>query len=390
MEQSGDPESSTKAEIITRRAAGFVHAIKTRLFEMAFWKFYLMVLLIAMLQNGVWYSPLALQYWMMSTDILHNPFVSQNNVEWVLSAFLGPALAYFLHMNGSVLAYCILQLSIFLLGFTALIFIIRRRNGDYIARCLLLVFFLSPLPNILFTSLGTPDVMTALLAIAVAAFWEELPVVFVGSLLLGVNHPEQANLIVLLMVLFSLFTRRLRQSAGFALYALGGLVLGEVLLQWFLSSHNFDIVFTRLDYVMGMGLGSFIESGLSEPFALLYSLFSLTLPFVVAYLLMFGRKNRIAPAFMLCSLIALASMLFAFDQTRVFSLMTFPLLCVLVLAPAFQRMQSSDAEFFKALLAASFIAGILIPRFVVWNGSVSSSVYPHILKFLHDQYGVFR
>ena len=377
----------TQPEIIKSRMGFIVQEVRRRLFGMAFGPFYLLILGLAVLQNGVWYSPLARQYLLMSKDIFRNPFLGETAIEWVTSSFLGPALAYYTSMNRSLLSYCILQLAIFLVGFTALILVVRHRNGDFIARTVLIVFFLSPLPHVLFTWLGAPDILTTLLSMVIVVFWGNPVAAMIGGFLLGVNHPEQGATAMLLLTLFSLLTRRIRDTVAFALAGVGSLILGAWAVQWFFTRHNFDIVFTRVDYIIGMGLPAFLRSALSEPFALLFSLYNALILFVAVYLWFFWRKGRLAVAFVSCSLLAFVSILFTLDQTRVFAILTFPPLLLLVMSPSFQEMEPTQKEFFESVLAIAFIAGILIPRFVVWNGSVSSSAYAHIIAYLHAPSG---
>ena len=372
------------SELLKKRVVSFYQKTAQLVFGMKFWGFYCLVIMFSVIQNGVWYSPQTERLWLMSKDIFTNPFLGNPNNQWLLSSFLGPMLGYFTSMNQSIWSYSLLHLIIFLVFFTILIAAIRNRNGDFIARTVLIIFLISPISNVLFTWLGSPDILTTLLSMMIVVFWDNSLVLFVGAFLLGTNHPEQGLVILLLLTTFSFLTRSKKETIGFALIGLGSLVLGKLLIELFFHIHHFDVEFSRMSYIPKTGLFRYVKSTLSNPFALLFSLYNVLILFIATYVSYFWKKEKSAIAFVVYSLLAFITILITLDQTRVFSILTFPALLLLVLTPSFQNLKLGEKEFFKNILAISLLAGILIPRFTILDGTIYYSTYQSLVVFLHD------
>jgi hypothetical protein len=83
--------------------------------------------------------------------------------------------------------------------------------------------------------------------------------------------------------------------------------------------------------------------------------------FVVVYLAYYWRSHRTALAFGACSLAAATVMLFTVDQTRVFAVLSFPLVLLLILRPPFLELPSSERPFFENVLALVLLAALLAP-----------------------------
>jgi hypothetical protein len=96
---------------------------------------------------------------------------------------------------------------------------------------------------------------------------------------------------------------------------------------------------------------------------------------LVPYILYFGIRARESIAFAVCNILAFITILFTLDQTRVFALVIFPVWLLLITSPAFLGLEAQEREFFKRLFAYSLIAGLLVPRIVVWDGNIYSSVF---------------
>jgi len=377
----------TRSEIIKSKVILAIRQVTRRLFGISFWAFHVLILGLSVLQNGLWYSPQTVLFWLASKDIFRNPFLGQADNEWALSSFLGPALAYFTSTNRSILSYSLLHLVVFVVGFTALTLVIRHQYGDFVARASLIVFFLSPLSNVLFTWLGSPDTLTTLLSMAIVVSWNNSWALPICGFLLGVNHPEQGSIILLLLTLFSLLTRTRRETIQFALTGMGALLVGALALQWYFFIHHFEVLYTRVEYILLEGPFPYVKATFSQPFALVFSLYNVLLLFIIGYLAYYSRNRKIARAFVVYSVLAFMVMLVTLDQTRVFAILTYPAVLLLVLSPSFQHLEPADREFFEILLGISFLIGILIPRFTVFNGNVFFSAYPDIIGFLHNPDG---
>jgi len=371
-----------QSNAVKNLAASVLTKIARRIFGMPFWLLYVLVLGFCLLQNGLAVGPQTPGLLQASTDITVNPFIVQRGDEWLLSSYLGPVLGYVTSMNRSILSYFLLHVIVFLVCFTMLIAVIRRSSGDFAARCVTLAFMLSPISNVLFTWVGSPDILTTLLAMTVVVFSGNPLILGLSAFLLGTNHPEQGLAILVLLTMMCIHTRRALNTVKFAAVSMGCLTMGILAVQWWFSSHNFDVLFTRLHYFVMHGLFPHMRASLSNPFALVFSLFNVLILFVAAYVVYFWKKDRVAVGLVVYSVLAFITVLFTLDQTRVFAVITFPALVLAIISPSFARLKGSERRFFEMVLTICFVAGILLPRFVVWNGAIYGSVYPAYLQQL--------
>jgi hypothetical protein len=277
-----------------------------------------------------------------------------------------------------------MHLMILIIFFPLLVFIVRRRYGDFIARTVLILFSLSPISSVLFTWLGSPDILTALSSMMIVVFRKNLFLLFVGGFLLGINHPEQGLLILLLIALFIFLTEGKKEAFKFSLVCLSSYLLVILLINWYFHWYDFSVEFSRLDYISDVGLSRYITATFSNPFALLFSLYNVLLIFISTYVFYFWKNNRLPFAFLVYSLLAFVTILVTLDQTRVFSILTFPGLLLLVFSPSFLSVSQSEKDFFKSVLTISLFAGILIPRFVVWDGNIHSAAYNQLIVQILD------
>jgi hypothetical protein len=138
---TGDPEKSLmkQSEFIKVRATDLLQKITQMVFGINFWLFFGFVFFLPILQNGIWYSPQTERLLLISKDIFKNPFLEQPWNQWLLSSFLGPVLGYITSANRSLLYFSVMHLMILIIFFPLLVFIVRRRYGDFIARTVLIL-----------------------------------------------------------------------------------------------------------------------------------------------------------------------------------------------------------------------------------------------------------
>jgi len=375
------------SEILNNYKTFFFYKLPQFIFGVKFWWFYSSILILSILQNGVWYSPQTERLWLMSENIFANPFLDQPKNQWLLSSFLGPLLGYVTSANRSIYLYSLLHLIIFIIFFTVMIAVAKQRHGDYIARSVLILFFLSPISNVLFTWLGSPDIITFLLSMALILFEKNIPVLVISAFLLGMNHPEQGLVILILLAIFTCTSgERPKEVFKFALVGIGSLLLGKFLVGWYFEIFNFDVTYSRAEYISNGGLYLYVKSTLSNPFAMMFSLYNILYIFIAIYLAYYWKKEKIAFAFLVYSLLAFTVILFTLDQTRVFSILTFPGLLLLVFSPTFRDSPTEQKEFFQNVLSILLLAGIFIPRFTILNGEVHFSSYQYLVETLHNAY----
>jgi hypothetical protein len=166
-----------------------------------------LLVILSIIQNGIWYSPQTERLLLVSQNIFRNPFNEQVTNQWLLYSFLGPIIGYLTHLNSSLITYSLLHFAVFLLLFGVFLIVVRYRMGDFAARIIMIAFFLTPLPNIVFTWLGSPDVFTILLAGTIVVFSSNPACLFPTYFLMGINHFEQGSIILALTTIFMGITR---------------------------------------------------------------------------------------------------------------------------------------------------------------------------------------
>ena len=133
-----------RSHVVLAAATSILHRVRRGVFALNFWSFYCLILTLAIIQNGVWRSPQASYLWILSQDIFRNPFTYEPAYEWLRPSVLGPWMAYVTSANPSLSSYVFLHFLILLFGLSILAFMVRRRLGDFAARCLMVAFFAAP------------------------------------------------------------------------------------------------------------------------------------------------------------------------------------------------------------------------------------------------------
>lgn len=365
------------------RLTQLLDRIRKLVFESPYWAFCAVLLAACVLQNGIWYSPQATRFLDIAKDLTTIPATLEVYNQWYLYSYLGPTLAWVFGATGSLFIFTLFHLGALLAFFALMARVLRQRAGDFVARSILIVFFLTALPSVLFTWLGGPDVFTFALASLIVIFWRNAAIVALAAVLLGVNHFEQGVAILALSVVYLLYAEGRREALQFAMIVAPGLLLGRVALEWHFADYDFGISFSRLTYFVAFGAHPYVIATVGNLPALLYSLFQLAAVFLVGLSLHNLPAGKTTRAFLFAANLGFYLILFTLDQTRVFALVTFPLWLFLLLSPEYTKLSKPNALFFQRILGALFVAGLLVPRLVVWEGRVHASAYLQILEFIY-------
>lgn len=338
------------------------------------WKFLTVLFLATFFRTGVTFVAPALLP--IAQDPFHNPF--QNPYEhYLFWSWLGPFLA---HTVGATTAF---TFTLFYLGFsiafTALMVRWLFANLDEAAaRTALVVFSLLPVSATSYYWVFT-DSLTLFLLAAALYFPRAWPVVLVLGVGLGMQHFEQAAF-GSAAALFALVwagrrgvTRR--YTWRWALALLVGAVIGKLVLvaifhhhgihvnsgRWFWLRKGWPIMLRRFAY--------------SYHFAI-FSAFGVGWLVVLRYLRRTGAEVRpVAVAlFGLLLLLPISD-----DPTRVYAIVTFPVLCLFFLDD-----RDFLASFDRAALGTLVLLWILVPFMFVWSGKpiVSAAAYD-LYKGIH-------
>lgn len=259
-----------------------IERINIFLFHTKFEYFFFGIIFLIILTNGVWFSPATERVLLISEDIFSNPFINKTTNQWLLGSFLGPVLGYILDMNKSIFLFSLMHLLIFIMFFYLLLRKIENDNR-YIARYILLAFFMMPISNIVFTWLGYADVFTVLLGVSLVIFRNNKIVLFANGFLFGINHFEQGVVVVFVLFVFYFFAENKVESFRFLLTSTIGILLGYIGLQIYFYIHDFNINFYRLDYIDNAGIFRYLRALFSNFFAEIFSFFNI-FSFFIGYL----------------------------------------------------------------------------------------------------------
>lgn len=305
----------------------------------------------------------------IAKDPYHNPFTNPYE-HYLFWSWLGPFLA---HHLGATSAW---SFTLFYLAFSVLFTVLLVRwlfttLPEPAARVAVLVLALLPVASIPYTWVFT-DSLTLFLLAATLYFPRAWPAVFLLGVALGMQHFEQ----VFVGAAAALFTIAVAARRGvrrrydwrWALALLVGAVAGKLVLVAIfrhLDIHVNSGRFWWLAKTWGIMLRRFLYS---YHFAL-YSAFG------IGWLVVFRYLRQRAPQTRPLALALLGLLLLmpiSDDPTRVYAIVTFPLVCVFLL---------SDADFLTSLdrpaIGLLFLLLLLVPFVFVWAGKpvVSAAAY---------------
>lgn len=243
-------------------------------------------------------------------------------------------------------------------------------------RLVLAVFIAAPISTVTLTWLGQPDPLVIGLGSALVFLRRPIPLALVG-ILLGLSSFEQGAFIVLSVglvaapLLGAVWWRHTLASGI-------GILVGRAAFTLYHAAFDIEQATTRYDWIRENGLTAPIRSAISWWPFLLFSLFSAAWILVGSWFWI-GRDlgaplKRVAAAFLVAFLVAML----AYDQTRVFSIISWPIL----LAMACWTASRFDPVKVRHLTTLSLGAGLLIPTVLVGVGGLYGSAYFEILNWL--------
>jgi len=348
------------------------------------------IIIYAVIQNGIWFFPGINHSLSMSQDIFTNPFDEEIGRQWQLYSYLGPIIGNSIGMNNSSIIYALMHLIIFLIFFVLLLIIIKKQRGDFIARSVAIAFFLTPLPNILLTWLGSADIFTILFSITIAIFYRNYLILLLLSFMMGFNHFEQGLVILVSMTIFLIVNRNNSKPNNvlpFVITGIGGIVIGRLCLEWYFHCNDFNIQSSRLEYIMDLGIARYAKATFSNIFVLVFSFYNALLIFIIVFACYF-YKSRIFFTFVICNAMIFVVTICTLDQTRVFSIMTFHLILLLITSKNIYNLDLMEKAFLKKVITVAFIIGLFVPRFVVWDGKVHASTAYYSMQYLLGNYDI--
>lgn len=349
----------------------------------------------AVVHNGLWSTP-NLAFWSLIAE--HpgtNPFTADMPGDYLLTNLSLTSLAAWTGQSAPH-AYARLHLIVLAVGWGAVVALAWRRLGYRAARSLTVLLAAAPLVTVSMQWLGQPDPLTGLCGMAMVLVRRRWAVAALG-VLAGLTHPEQA----VFMAAIAAAVRPLVPSdddgpgpggdrapsawwpavALDAGAAVGGVLAGRVCTQLVFQLSDIVVRTPRTDYLR-FGLDAFWEHHSRQPLGLLWTLWGplwLVLA-VLAVRLWSGRGDtsqrgarRLAIAASIAALVALVPVAVTLDETRVYAVLTAPLL--VVMAALSSRLLHGRAARWSAaafLVITAALPGGFATGVTSWRGQLAS------------------
>ena len=362
----------------------YIVAANRYLFSLPFGKFCLFIYAFVFIQNGVWSVPNVETVRKMSQHLTEN--VLTPDIQYLYSSFFGLFLGYVTGASKSHNAFLGIHLLSLTIGFFVLAYQIRKKYGDDLARIVILAFAAVPLCNVLTTWLGTSDVFVYIFGTALTIVGQPL-LALLFSFLLGLSHFEQSCFIVLILVFWrTVLVDSLEVTRGktmlICLSMISGVILAKLSLTSYFSLLDFNLVSNRISFAREFPLKTFMDNYFRNAGVTLFSFQNVFWIFVLA-LCLEAWKNYLR--FFICiiathALLMTVSMI-VLDTTRNFTLMAWPsiiLMCVIA-----EKKVLLPMDDMKSLITTVFLLNLIIPKLIVWEGKIHSSVtYFNFLKII--------
>lgn len=361
------------------------------LFSLRFSLFCCLVFGLSILQNGVWVIPNVETLRTMSQDVTRNMIVDQPTDHYLYTSFFGLLVANITGLYRSLGSFVTVHFVALCFAFFVLAASIRLKFGDLTARLFVLAYATVPLSNVLTTWLGISDVYIFLFGTALV-MTENLIWVAFFSFLLALSHCEQAICIVALLTACRLglcrsFKFNPKKNVLISAALVIGLAAGVFVLLYYFRVKNFDLKMMRIQFIGS----SFPRVAVRLFFRnLQLSLFTCYNFFWIVVIQIFYRafiKDKLLfVCLFLAHLALLALTAAAYDETRVFSLMVWPLMMFLVFR--MERTRILALGDLKNYFVLAYCLGLAAPKMILWSGKIYSSALYYDLMFILDKLGL--
>lgn len=378
------------------------------------WAWWAVSVLAAVLHNGLWATPNLGFMAHIAQNPGTNPFPVSLPGDYLLTSISMPSLAALLSQTEPH-EVARLHLLVLVATWAGVIGLARHRFGHPVARNLTVLLAASPVVTVSMQWLGQPDPLTAMCGVAMVLVRRRRSVAALG-VLAGLTHPEQA----VFMAAIAGAVRALlpldagdRQAAAQAndistepsaavgaapvlsdaassiATAVGGVLVGRLLTQgWFWIS-EIRINVPRSAYI-DSGIGTFWDHHIQTPGALIWSLWGPVWLVILAVTVLgmsrrggsglSPRARQAAWGLSVLAVVALVPVFFTLDETRVYAVLTAPILA----AAAVWLARVSPAVLVARGAAALLVITAVIPGTMATGSSASRGDLdtPAMLAFL--------
>jgi hypothetical protein len=360
-----------------------VLALTERLiYESRAWKFIAAIAAVALFKTGIWYIPNLGASQAIAQNPFTNPFVDPD-AHYLFWRWLGPFLAWVVGANGQW-SFFLFHLVIAIAFWLLFVGVAMTRFPDRTARSAIVLFSILPASATVFFWVGY-DSITLFLMMLALAFPRRALITLGAGIGIGMQNSEQgvfaaAGLLVA-VVLARRFGTAVRYDWSFCVWLLLGVVTGRLVLIGVFAYNGIQVNAGSIYWVI-QNLNLVLKAFFFHFQAIVYSALGLGWLMAARYL---DWRRRAIPFFVvllgLCLLLPLSG-----DTTRVFAVVTFPLIAVFWLLNDEVLGAISTKE-----IAGLTILWAILPMSWVWLGVERWSVLPYdIASALHLLFGWFH
>jgi len=381
LEPAAYPDVTASNRLTLWKPIRFIDIIEKLIYQSRPSRFIALLLVVSFVKTGIWYMPNLDGWRAIAVNPFRNPFIEPYN-HYLFWNWLSPFAAWVLGLQNErpFLYFHLLFSAAFTCTFIALIWTqFEERN----ARTALVLFLAIPASATAYFWVGMDSVtlfLMLLLLVVRRHLWLVLPI----GVLLGMQHFEQGFVAfgALLLALLLSFIQKTGSdySIRWAIACLVGVVLGKIILV-LIFSHFGIYVNSGRAYLLQwyrMYVGFFY-------FHFQYVLWS---AFGAAWIAVakYAERGKAALPFLVVLSGLLLLLPLVADETRVFSIVSFPLVAAyLLLDPGF--LQSLDGR----LVSAIFGIWLIVPWPWAWLGKPLVSIFPYDIAYvLHQVFGWLR
>jgi len=296
----------------------------------------------ALVHNGLWATPNLAAMSRIADNLGGNPFDAGVGPDYLLGSVSLPVLARLTNQTAPH-HYARLHLLVLLVATAAVTALAKRRIGYRAARNLTVLVAVSPAMTVSMHWLGQPDPLTMALGMGMVLV-RRRETAFVLAVIAGLTHPEQAIFMALVaagvrpMLEESrngeppAWIEQLRSTALGGLWSVGGVILGRAITEVYFQLADIVVHRPRTEYLT-FGIRRFFDFHTQQPLGLLYTLWGpLWLVIATVAVVRIARRGRDGVAarrwmtFGVLAVLALVPVAVTLDETRVYAVITAPLL----------------------------------------------------------------
>ncbi|MCS6893730.1 MAG: hypothetical protein NZO16_04085 [Deltaproteobacteria bacterium] len=344
------------------------------LFESNRLLFFSLILVLALFKSGIWFMPNIGASIQIAENPFRNPFADEPLAQYLVWNWLSPFLAYLLGLNGKWSFFSLHLLFSFCLWIVFAIYIFRKLKEQE-ARTALIIFSALPVSATSFFWVGM-DSLTLLLMLLTILYAGTGILRLVFGILLGMQHFEQAFLSFVGLAYFFFGSKgQTTKICNFksALTVLFGIVIGKLFLILIFQTLSVPVLITGRIIWTQHHFDSLVTNFALNFQTIFWCSFGLGWVILLKFCLMMDGILKFLTVLTFYALF----IPFVDDQTRVFSILTFPtILSIWLLSPYFLKTWTKQEASFL------FILWILLPWNWAWQGEGHDSVLSYTLAYL--------